>query len=168
MIDPNSTTLTRQVELIRKLQAIPDEANWLAANADHLITRGYEVFAQQRHSKNAFLIKALLFLKRKPELSFAEVQRHWLHTNASLAAQVPGLLRYEQCHVASETYDGSEPTFDGVAELWWSDLEGFERSWSSTAMQDGLLQDLRSIFDQQISTGMLVYKVRMLCPWAGT
>lgn len=140
----------------------PDEANWLDANADHLIAHGYEVFARQPVPQNAFLIKALLFLKRKPGMSVAEFQDRWLQTNAPLANQIPGLLRYEQCHAVLETYNGQEPTFDGVAELWWSDLATFERSWSSAEMHNGLLRNLRSILDEPSSMGMLVYEVRML------
>lgn len=75
---------------------------------------------------------------------------------------MPDLLRYVQCHVAAETYVDSDPPFDGVAELWWTDFAAFERSWSSPQMQNEVLSDLRSILDEQASAGMLVYEVRML------
>lgn len=139
----------------------PDEANWLDSFAGHLIARPYVVLDSPPISKNAFLIKALLLLKRKPGMRVAEFQDHWLNSNGPLAARVPDLLRYVQCHTALESYE-ENPTFDGIAELWWSDLATFERSWSSPEMQDKLLGDLRSILDEQSSTGMLVYEVRML------
>lgn len=138
----------------------PDEANWLDSSAGHLIACPHVVIDSPPIPKNAFLVKALLLLKRKLGMRIAEFQDHWLNANGSIAAHVPGLLRYVQCHTAPESYE-ENPTFDGIAELWWKDVATFEQSWASPEMQDKLL-GLRSILDEPSSLGMLVYEVRML------
>lgn len=140
-----------------------DEPNLTARDAGFALnTRGHEVIAGPPIGKDAFLVKALLTLKRKPGMRVAEFQDYWLNSNSSLASSVPDLVRYVQCHVVPEAYDGSDPRFDGVAELWWKDLATFERSWASSEMQNGLLRDLRTILDEDSLTGMLVYEGRLL------
>lgn len=67
----NLDYLTDVLEVVR-----PDEANWLDSFAGHLIARPYVVLDSPPISKNAFLIKALLLLKRKPGMRVAEFQDH--------------------------------------------------------------------------------------------
>jgi uncharacterized protein (TIGR02118 family) len=75
-------------------------------------------------AKDTAAVKGLFLVKRKPGMSVAEFQDYWRTKHAPLVPRTPHLLRYVQCHVLPETYDSdTPPTYDGVAELWWPDVE---------------------------------------------
>jgi len=126
-----------------------------------LITQEHVVIAGPSIARDAFLVKALLFLKRRPGMSVGDFQEHWLNSNGPLALDVPGLIQYVQCHTVAEAYATSDPAFDGVGEMWWPDFGPFEKSWASREMQDKI-KDLYSILDEKTSSAMLAYEVRML------
>ena len=84
------------------------------------------------------MIKLVFALRRKPELSQAEFQAYWRETHAPLVAQRAETLkirRYVQVHTvdlielgglhqAFQKRNGGSPApFDGVAELWFDDME---------------------------------------------
>ncbi|MCL1074084.1 EthD domain-containing protein [Shewanella dokdonensis] len=81
------------------------------------------------------MIKLICIVKRLPELSYEEFLRHWEDNHAKLIkkhAKVLGIKKYTQ----SSSIDFSEMNyqmvllrntthfdFDGIAELWYSDIE---------------------------------------------
>jgi uncharacterized protein (TIGR02118 family) len=65
------------------------------------------------------MVHLLFLMKRKPELSRQECQRHWQEIHAPLAQRIPGIRRYVQSHVF--TAQGENPPYDGVAEIWVDD-----------------------------------------------
>jgi uncharacterized protein (TIGR02118 family) len=65
------------------------------------------------------MVHLLFLMKRKPELSRQECQRHWREIHAPLAQRIPGIRRYVQSHVF--TAQGEKPPYDGVAEIWVDD-----------------------------------------------
>lgn len=65
-------------------------------------------------------------------------------------------------HTTRQCNYNTEPSFDGIAQLWWKDLKTFEQSWSSAHMQEELINNLRAVIDKQAYEGMLIYEVRML------
>jgi uncharacterized protein (TIGR02118 family) len=79
------------------------------------------------------MIKLTFCLVRLPHLSRDAFQAYWRETHAPLVASVAGTLqirRYVQSHTlpaaASEgirASRGAPPEYDGVAELWWDNLE---------------------------------------------
>jgi uncharacterized protein (TIGR02118 family) len=74
----------------------------------------------------------------------AEFQDYLRTKHAPLVPRTPHLLRYVQCHVLPETYDSdAPPAYDGVAELWWPDVEKFKQSWASPELQVEQLTDAR-------------------------
>lgn len=90
------------------------------------------------------MIKLVFVLRRKPGLSLEEFQRYWREQHAPLVAaraEAIGARRYVQVHTLETPLDGAlrehrrgEP-FDGVAELWWDDLDALAASFGS---EDGL------------------------------
>jgi uncharacterized protein (TIGR02118 family) len=65
-----------------------------------------------------------------------EFQRYWRETHGPIAARIPGVRRYVQCHTVPETYAGANvPPYDGAAELWWDDLESMRAAFSSPETQ---------------------------------
>jgi uncharacterized protein (TIGR02118 family) len=78
------------------------------------------------------MVKVIYCITRKEGLSVDEFQRYWRETHGPIAARIPGVRRYIQCHMLPETY-GQEraPAFDGAAELWWDDLDAMRAALTS-------------------------------------
>ena len=65
-------------------------------------------------------------------MSVEEFQAYWRDTHAPIAAAIPGVRRYVQCHTLPELYERSTPPqFDGAAELWFDDLEALRSAMQS-------------------------------------
>lgn len=72
------------------------------------------------------MIKLIYCIARKPELSVEEFQRYWRETHAPIAARIPGVRRYVQCHALPELYGGPmAPAYDGAAEVWFDSHAAF-------------------------------------------
>jgi len=78
------------------------------------------------------MVKLIYVITRKPGLSVEDFQRYWRETHGPIAARIPGVRRYVQCHTLPELYAGDrDPPYDGAAELWFDDLESFRRAAGS-------------------------------------
>jgi uncharacterized protein (TIGR02118 family) len=67
-------------------------------------------------------VKMFSILKRKPDSDVRSFQEYWRTHHGPLAAKIPQVRRYVQCHVRPSAYaDGRTPRYDGVAELWFDD-----------------------------------------------
>ncbi|BAK67477.1 hypothetical protein SLG_28020 [Sphingobium sp. SYK-6] len=64
-------------------------------------------------------IKRTLLLARKPGLSRANFERHWLGRHAELAHDVPG-LKGAVFNTILEGDAGNGPGIDGITETWWA------------------------------------------------
>jgi len=89
------------------------------------------------------MVKLIYVITRKEGLSVAEFQAHWRETHAPIAAAIPGIRRYVQCHTLPELYDAERaPSYDGVAELWFDDLAAMRKAFgteeTATAREDEL------------------------------
>ena len=76
------------------------------------------------------MIKMVYLIHRQPELDAEEFSRYWRENHAPIAAKIPGLRRYVQNH-STAAPDGSSPPYDGVAELWFDDMESLDRAMAS-------------------------------------
>jgi uncharacterized protein (TIGR02118 family) len=93
------------------------------------------------------MIKLIYVITRKPGLSVEEFQRYWRETHGPIAARIPGVRRYVQCHVLSELYAGDRPpAYDGAAELWFDDLDAMRRAMASPEME-AAREDERNFID---------------------
>ena len=107
------------------------------------------------------MIKLTYCLRRKPGMTVEEFQRYWRETHAPLVearAEVLGIKRYVQVHTvlpavnaALQARNGGSPeAFDGVAELWWDDLDAFAAASGSPAgraASRALYEDERHFID---------------------
>lgn len=107
-------------------------------------------------------IKSLYLTLRKPGMSVVKFQKHWLEKHAPLIPKIPGLLGYTQAHVLPEIYEQEPPCFDGVAELWWPDIETFLTAWNSKEHRDEQVDDLQKFIDMENTIGMLVTPKRLM------
>lgn len=75
------------------------------------------------------VIKFIANLVKHPSMTEAEFVGYWRHTHVPLARGLPGLRRYVISPVVGAP-DGARP-YDGVAELWFDDVESFRASFAS-------------------------------------
>jgi uncharacterized protein (TIGR02118 family) len=79
------------------------------------------------------VVKLIAFLKRRPEIGKEEFARRWVESHAKMAAQLPGLRGY-RINIAADRQpadSGSEPIYDGTAELWWDNIEAVEAAFAT-------------------------------------
>ena len=73
------------------------------------------------------MIKVVGLLTRKPGMSHEAFVRHWSDIHGPLAHAVPGIRRYVQSHIVDTRtrpdIPETEVEIDGIAELWYDDLE---------------------------------------------
>ena len=93
------------------------------------------------------MIKMIFLVHRRPELSREQFQQHWRETSGRIGSQIPGLRRYVQHH-AVPGLDGTEPPYDGFAEMWWDDAKSLRKALESP---EGLaaVADIESIVGLQ-------------------
>jgi uncharacterized protein (TIGR02118 family) len=85
------------------------------------------------------MIKMLGLLTRKEDISHEEFVRHWFDIHGPLALAVPGIRRYVQSHITGTRTRPDIPEtdveVDGIAELWYDDLESMQRAGASPEMK---------------------------------
>ncbi|RDV06302.1 EthD family reductase [Sphingorhabdus pulchriflava] len=116
------------------------------------------------------MIKLTFCLKRLPHLSREEFQSYWRDTHAPLVrehADVLKIARYVQSHSFPESASAplaqargsAGKDFDGVAELWWTDMESFASAGMTAEGQEAgriLLEDEARFIDLANSPIFLV------------
>ncbi|MEM7095457.1 MAG: EthD domain-containing protein [Actinomycetota bacterium] len=107
------------------------------------------------------MIKLTFCLRRLPHLSREEFQTYWRGTHAALVAERAEVLeirRYVQVHTMTDVdglhrafqrrNDDSPEPFDGVAELWFDDLDAMGGDDPAKRQaQAELLADERNFID---------------------
>lgn len=87
------------------------------------------------------MVKLINFLKKKPGMSVETFQEYWRTSHADLVKSIPGLVKYVQCHTLLSGYKKGEPVYDGVAEIWYEDVEAMrgvaDLPESRAALADG-------------------------------
>ena len=100
------------------------------------------------------MIKVVGLLTRKAGLSHDQFVRHRSDIHAPLAHGVPGIRRYVQSHITGTRTRPDIPEtdvdIDGIAELWYDDLDSFQRAAASLEMK--ALTDDGALFIGQIKT----------------
>ena len=71
------------------------------------------------------MVKLIAMMKRKPGLTQDEFSKYWKEIHALVALKnIPGLEKYVQNHQVK--LNDREPAYDGIAELWFKDMESFK------------------------------------------
>jgi uncharacterized protein (TIGR02118 family) len=85
------------------------------------------------------MIKVVSLLTKKDGISRTEFVRHWFDIHGPLAHAVPGIRRYVQSHITGtrsrHDIPETEIQVDGIAELWYDDLESFQRAADTPEMK---------------------------------
>jgi uncharacterized protein (TIGR02118 family) len=106
------------------------------------------------------MVKLTFCVRRLASLSESEFHRYWREQHGPLVlrhAETLGIRRYVQTHAlpggvsaAIRASRGAAAPFDGVAELWWDDLESLDAVLASEAGRRAsaeLLEDERRFID---------------------
>jgi uncharacterized protein (TIGR02118 family) len=73
-------------------------------------------------------------MHRRPDLTPDEFCAYWRDVHAPIGLALPGLRRYVQHRALPATYaKGRQPDFDGVAQVWFDDIDAFRSSMASPA-----------------------------------
>ena len=104
------------------------------------------------------MVKLIYCISKKPELSVEDFQRYWRDTHGPIAAKIPGLRRYVQCHTAPETYGARAPGFDGAAELWFDDLDAMRAAMGSPEVQAALEDEKNFIDHSRVASFVTIEK----------
>ena len=76
--------------------------------------------------------KFIAFLRRRKDIDYGAFQEHWRERHGPIAARVPGIRRYVQCHARAGIYEsGREPDFDGIPISWFDDTDALRYSGKS-------------------------------------
>src|SRR5919197_3433552 len=80
------------------------------------------------------MVKIILLLHRRPDLSFDEFRRYWHETHRPLLERLPGLRRLVLNDVLPGP-DGAAPVCDGIAEDWFDTPEAMQAAFASPEAQ---------------------------------
>jgi len=95
-------------------------------------------------------------IKRRPDLTREEFCKYWKEKHGPLVAKiVPGLRKYIQ-NYPMEPF-GSKYEFDGIAEMWFDDLQEFRQflAWRKTGEAKALIADEQEF----LGSGLIGYVV---------
>lgn len=142
-----------------------DEPNFIdVTKLAFLATTEHVVIEGPPMQRDTAWVKAIFLLRRRADLSVAQFQDYWINGHAPQIPRDAGVLRYVQCHQLPETYSDSTPAYDGVAELWFSDLAAFTAYWTSPRIQKIFGDDAPRFLDGANCTGFLADEYRVRWP----
>ena len=76
------------------------------------------------------MLKFMVVLYRRPDLTPAQFRHHLEQIHAPLAKSLPGLKAYTQNHV-SEDSRRKHPGWNAIIELYFESRESMESAWAS-------------------------------------
>ena len=111
------------------------------------------------------MLKLVFNIRRRNDIERAEFYRYWKDEHGPLVrsvSEVLGIRRYVQSHTidtpindALRASRDAEPSYDGVAELWWDSVEDFVGRLADPAAQTAsaaLLEDEGRFIDLEATS----------------
>lgn len=93
------------------------------------------------------MVKAITFIKRKPGMAVEEFQEYWRTRHAEIVSDLPGLRGYVQSHSLLSGYRRGELVYDGIAEVWFDDVQAM-RDLVGTAAYAAVQADEEKFIDK--------------------
>ncbi|HKN00216.1 MAG TPA: EthD domain-containing protein [Candidatus Binataceae bacterium] len=72
------------------------------------------------------MVKIVYCISKLPHLSDDKFHRYWREVHGPIASRIPGCRKYVQSHAIHRALDNRQPSYDGVAELWFDDWQALE------------------------------------------
>jgi uncharacterized protein (TIGR02118 family) len=87
------------------------------------------------------MIKLVYCITKKAGLTDEEFFRYWKDVHAPIGARLPGLRRLVQSHRMIVPGDKYQPDYDGMAELWFDDMQSLlaarqSPEWQATSQDE--------------------------------
>ena len=98
------------------------------------------------------MVKTVTLLKRRSDLSHGQFDNYWRDVHGPLVLKLPGVRGYVQSRPIRLA--DAEPEYDGVAEVWYDDLEAMNAALASEAYET-LLDDEKNFLGA--STGESIF-----------
>ncbi|TFH23593.1 MAG: EthD family reductase [Myxococcales bacterium] len=92
------------------------------------------------------MVKIVYCITKKPGLSDEEFHRYWKETHGPIAARIPTLRRYVQSHTHAASAELGPVSYDGVAEVWFDDLDSLRLAMNSPEVA-AALEDEKNFID---------------------
>jgi uncharacterized protein (TIGR02118 family) len=125
-----------------------------------LRTRDHAVVAGEAIAEAASLPKRMTFLKRKPDMSRAELLSYWRDVHGPLAGSVPGVRRYVQSPVVASEFSDGEPRFDGMAQVWLNDSQALQEALASPLFREQVKSDAANFVATELTVTLAVQECR--------
>ncbi len=98
------------------------------------------------------MVKLTICVVRKPGMSYEEFDTYWRDVHGPLVKSIDDFTRhvrrYVQCHgVASDVPLGGSGRYDGIAELWFDDVESIERAFNEPRYLEVIRPDEQKFAD---------------------
>jgi uncharacterized protein (TIGR02118 family) len=69
------------------------------------------------------MIKLVYCITKKPDLTDEEFFHYWKYIHGPIGARIPGLKKLVQSHTIKNIATIRDPDFDGMAELWFDNMD---------------------------------------------
>ncbi len=108
------------------------------------------------------MIKSIALAHRKAGWTREEFSKYWFEQHGPMAAGMfPGLRKYVQNHFIS--IPGQEHKGDGIVEMWWDDIETFQKSMDYLQTAEGKVLAMDGAkFSEMHDGGLWVVEERIL------
>jgi len=95
------------------------------------------------------MVKVVYCISKKPTLSDEEFFRYWKDVHGPLGAKIPRLRKLIQSHRLSISAD-KQPSYDGMAELWFDDVASLlaarqSPEWKASSDDEANFIDLKRV-----------------------
>jgi uncharacterized protein (TIGR02118 family) len=96
------------------------------------LTRLAEREKIERSLQEVHVAKIVALVRRKDGMSYQEFVSYWQDHHAHVVSRLPGLRRYVQ----NPAQDGRAWPYDGMAELWFDDVDAIRDAFRSPQSDD--------------------------------
>ena len=93
------------------------------------------------------MVKLVVYFKRRADMEVEPFQDYWRTRHAEVVCGLPGIRRYVQSHTLLAGYRKGEPAFDGIAEVWFDDVDAI-RALDGTDMLRAVQEDEAKFIDR--------------------
>lgn len=96
------------------------------------------------------MIKLVYCISKKPDLSDNEFFLYWKDKHANIGSRIPGLQKFVQSHRINVPGDKHAPDYDGMAELWFDNIDALlaarqSREWRESTEDEANFIDASKV-----------------------
>ena len=121
-------------ETVRRVAGLPESRAALADSDNFVDPSTMAIILTEEHvlkegPTDGSTVKFVEFLTRRPGMEVEAFQEYWRARHGPIAAKIPVIRRYVQCHTVLSAYrHGRQPPYDGVAEVWCDSTDALRQS----------------------------------------